>query len=77
MAREYLTSIVGIQPNNITIEEVESTSDGNFWVLTLGYYIPTKLTHISFIIQETKEYKVFKIRKSNGEVVSMKIRQTS
>ncbi len=74
-AREYLTSIIGIQPDKITIEEVETSQDGNCWIITLGYYLPREAIVTPFYLETRKEYKVFKIKKSDGEVISMKIRK--
>ncbi|NVM03450.1 MAG: hypothetical protein HWN67_14060 [Candidatus Helarchaeota archaeon] len=66
IARKYLEELTGIQ--NATVEETVS-SEG-FWIITLGYVEPNKLF-------PDKNYKVFKVDGSSGEVVSMEIKDIS
>ncbi|MDI6735515.1 MAG: hypothetical protein QME42_04865 [bacterium] len=70
MAELYLRSLV---PNvsNIMLEEVELSDDEQFWLITLSY------NDLSTGIQNMfgKTVKLFKVRKDNGEVISMKIRK--
>lgn len=69
-AEQYLTSLVtGV--TDIILEEVESADDEQFWFITLSYKEP--FPGIQNIFGKTA--KIFKIRKSDGEVVSMKIRK--
>jgi hypothetical protein len=49
------------------IEEVEPSESNKVWSITLSYVDPE-------IMFGGKSYKVIKVRKSDGEVLSMKIR---
>lgn len=65
-AATYLKDLI---PNasGIQLEEIESVDKDQYWAITLSYYDPE-------VMFGGKSYKVLKVRKSNGEVVSMKIR---
>lgn len=69
-AVQYLKRLI---PNitNIILEEVELTDDEQFWLITLSY------NELSTGIQNMfgKTIKIFKIRKDNGEVMAMRIRE--
>ena len=66
---------------DLGLEEVEMSKDGKFWLVTLGFYRPSKkpvsgleaLQQIRGVTHERK-YKVFKVDATSGEVTSMKIR---
>jgi len=68
-AELYLKSLV-LNVSNIMLEEVELTDDEQFWLITLSY------NDLSTGIQNMfgKTVKIFKVRRDNGEVISMKIR---
>ena len=63
------------------LEEVESTTlDGeDFWLITLSMIkpdTPAGLSEIGHVFGKGKrEYKSFTVRKSDGQVMSMKIRE--
>lgn len=79
-ARQIFPSV---ETSNALVEEVEETSDGSYWLITLGFdtervIAPTgdliaKLTK-SPRTEVTRVYKTFKIDTSSRRVVSMKIR---
>jgi DNA polymerase III delta subunit len=52
---------------NIQLEEVESTDYDKIWAITLSYYEADSLFG-------GKCYKILNVRKTDGEVLSMKIR---
>jgi hypothetical protein len=74
---------------NSMIEETELSEDDKYWLITVGFNrridpkeretLPPALTGLSGIIPKgqtstiTRDYKVFKVDSSTGEVVSMKI----
>lgn len=68
-AKEYLANIYNADMNEMKLEEIEIDDSGEFWNVTISLYTSDS-RHIEF----RKEYKVIKIRKSNGEVLGMKIR---
>lgn len=75
-AVKYLTELgISYPMSQITIEEVESEKD--YWLITLGYgEINDKSSVISsYFSSVNKVYKIFKVDKVTGEVISMKIRQ--
>ncbi len=58
---------------NICVEEIEKSEDGQFWLVTIGYDAPTKDS--SYALSNTvRRYKVFKVDILTEEVVSMKVR---
>lgn len=66
---------------DLTLEEVEMSEDGQFWLVTLGFYRPSKepatgleaLQQLRGVTHERK-YKLFKVSAATGKVSSMKIR---
>jgi hypothetical protein len=66
---------------DLALEEVEMSEDGQFWLVTLGFYRPSKkpvsgleaLRQIQGVTHERK-YKLFKVDAATGKVTSMKIR---
>lgn len=72
-ASQYLQSLLS-NVTNIMLEEVELTDDEQFWLITLS--CSSIASDIDKIFGNTiKVFKVFKIRRDNGEVISMKIRE--
>ncbi len=58
---------------NICVEEIEKSEDGQFWFVTIGYDAPTNDS--SYALSSTvRRYKVFKVDILTEEVVSMKVR---
>jgi hypothetical protein len=58
---------------NICVEEIEKSEDGQFWFVTIGYDAPTNDS--SYALSNTvRRYKVFKVDILTEEVVSMKVR---
>ncbi len=77
-AREFLNQVVGVQPSNMSLEEVESDEQNIHWLITLSYNLPNSSAIPPLTLYPTyaTHYKVFKINKSTGEVVSMKMKST-
>jgi hypothetical protein len=67
---------------DLTLEEVEMSEDGTQWLITLGFYLPSKKPASSLDdmfrqvkgITYEKKYKLFKVDAATGKVGSMKIR---
>jgi hypothetical protein len=62
------------------LEEVESTISpgGDAWLITLSMISPSDsnaLRDFASLLSGKREYKTFTVRKSDGEVLSMKIRE--
>lgn len=74
-AAEFVESIYGTEAScGLRLEEVESAEE--FWLITLSLI---RMEHFSSTFaalagQPHRDYKVFKIDRTSGEVVSMKIR---
>ena len=68
---QYFTEIVGPR-TNITVEEVELSESGSYWLITLGYDEPSlgRLT-----IYAGRAFKIFKVDAYTGDILSMKIRE--
>ncbi len=66
VAAKYLAELKDMNRLDISIEEIELTSDENHWLITLG--------HPRSFFGPTKEYKVIKVDAETGEVLSMKMR---
>jgi len=71
-ASKYLSRLYpSAQLQDMQLEEVELTDD-EFWLVTLSFsFVEPDLPRFTF----SRQYKIFKIRGENGEVVSMKIRE--
>jgi hypothetical protein len=61
---------------NVLLEEVEESEDGKCWQITIGYDAKHKLSgvHAMFGPQDYRVYKSFKIDKTTGKILHMKIR---
>jgi uncharacterized membrane protein YkoI len=59
--------------SGVTIEEVELSEDGNFWLITLGHR--ERKGGVMPLYEEKIAYKSFKIDAETGEVISMKIKK--
>ncbi len=72
-AKKYYESIAGVVNARVSVEEVEL--ENNYWYITLGISRKTNSVYtLSQGIDEVVTYKIFKIDKTNGKVVSMKIK---
>ena len=72
-ASDYFSDLRGINRQYISLEEVELVEDENAWYITLSY--PTGADMLGVVIgRNVREYKVFKVRAGDGEILSMKIR---
>ena len=61
-------------PEDVTVEEVELSDDGLFWLITIGFF-PSGSSIAAITGGGTyKQYKIFKVDASSGEVISMKMR---
>lgn len=82
IAEKYFDSVkdmMGLQVNDLRLEEVELSEDKNFWLITLGFnrLTDTAKNHLGLptIPRHEREYKIFNIDAQTGEVKSMKIRE--
>lgn len=80
-AAEYLRQIYPTAEQG-RVEEVERSDDDNYWLITLGFLLPEGETRLPSppmvpdVLRRIKRlYKIFKIDRRSGEVVSMKIRE--
>ncbi len=87
--RDYIVEFNDILHNNLEdsmIEETELSEDGKFWLITVGFNRQidprekeTLLPGLRGMIPKEqlatirRDYKIFKVDSSTGEVVSMKI----
>ena len=62
--------------SNMLLEELEESSDGKRWLVTLGYDTPNREIRTAvFGSTITRAYKVFSVDITTGKVVSVKIRK--
>ena len=61
--------------SGVRLEEVEITEDGKFWLITLSFPDRDPSPSNLFLAGTNRQYKVFKVDATTGQVVSMKIRQ--
>ncbi|MGL4882362.1 MAG: hypothetical protein ACRC8K_15075 [Waterburya sp.] len=87
--RDYIVEFNDILQNNLEdsmIEETELSEDGKYWLITIGFnrqIDPRKKETLLPALSEMlpgeqpatiiRDYKIFKVDSSTGEVVSMKI----
>ncbi|MGF1515258.1 MAG: hypothetical protein ACFB5Z_16380 [Elainellaceae cyanobacterium] len=75
--------LMGADLDDLRLEEVELSEDEKTWLVTLGYDVPIKRkSALDEMMQSInaprgfkREYKLFAVNASTGEVESMKIRQ--
>lgn len=83
-AKEYLADFFPEEINSIRLEETELNEEGNIWKVTLSFLAETdpistvKTSTFSTMFEgsmpsEHRVYKSLKVRKSDGEVLSMTI----
>jgi hypothetical protein len=61
---------------DVRLEEIESTTVGDgAWRITLSFTPPGAPTLAETFGPRKREYKTFTVRKADGEVTSMKIRE--
>ena len=73
-AMEYFRSLYPTpQVSPILLEEAELTEDKKFWLITLSY-TPQQANPFQAFGPAGREFKVFKLNSTNGEVVSMRIK---
>jgi hypothetical protein len=63
---------------DLLVEEVEICDGGDYWRITLGFADPTYKAGITAAFAPERKpriYKVFKMDRQTGEIVSMKIRE--
>jgi hypothetical protein len=82
-AQKYFISLqdmIGFGTEDLRLEEAELSEDKKHWFITLGFIRPVDKTSnpvadLLAIRNYEREYKVFKIDATTGEVQSMKIRE--
>jgi hypothetical protein len=83
IASEAVEDLFGAQGiSNVMLEEVEATSD-EFWKVTIGFDRPADagngathgLSAGLLSMARRRKYKVVQVRKTDGEVLSVKDRQ--
>lgn len=68
-ASNYLVGFVPSAAGQMLIEEIEQDETNKFWLVTLSYPDPENP-----MFSASRKYKIVKVRRSDGEVISMKIR---
>lgn len=74
-AKEYLVDLTTVHSGNVFLEEVEMDESGRFWLITLGFPSRSQSLTLAPFAGSPKEYKVFKVSMTTGEVMIMKIRK--
>ncbi len=77
LAASYLRSLFP-ELSKYSLEEVELSEDGKYWLITLGIEVPKTKVAPQFgdllFGPPTTKYKVFKVDVRTGKVLAMKIR---
>jgi len=72
-ARNYLADLMQVPADHLLLEEVEPSSDDQFWTITFSY-APVAGSPLQEVLRG-KTYKTVKIDAVTGEFESLKIRQ--
>ncbi len=72
IAIDYFKDVYGGSSSGLQLEELEMTEHENHWLVTLSY-VENPLA--AFTGEPSRSYKIFKISRETGQVVSMKIRE--
>ena len=78
VAGDYLhTLFKNIPSSDVSVEEVELSPDRKHWLVTLSFFeeLRRKTAHLPAFLQVPRQkFKVFKVERESGRVVSMKMR---
>lgn len=74
LARGYLSDILQVSASQVLLEEVELSSDGRFWLVTLSYPAPAPTPILVLTGRGDRAYKVVKLQAETGQFESIKIR---
>ena len=72
-AAQFVEQISSARPEDLRVEEVDSTED--FWLITLSFILPASVIRGAIETSAERQFKIFSVRKTDGHVESMKIRQ--
>jgi hypothetical protein len=87
-AISYFQDVTSVSPSgyrDLRLEEVEQSSDGKYWLVTLGFEAPSRpiappndplgLSNAkgTVLVRVPREYKLFRLDRATGEVVSMTV----
>jgi hypothetical protein len=72
----FYTLFNNLPSSNVSVEEVELSSDRQHWLVTLSFEEPRRKRPDlpTFLQVPRQKFKVFKIERESGRVVSMKMR---
>ena len=76
-AWDYFHTLLGsLSFSNVSLEEVELSSDQTHWLVTLSFEEPRRKGPLlpEFLQVPRLKFKVFKVERKSGRVVSMKMR---
>lgn len=76
-AWEYFHTLFNsVSAFNVSLEEVELSDDGTYWLVTLSFeeMRAKKADLPDFLRVPRQKFKVFKVERSTGRVTSMKMR---
>ncbi len=78
-ATKFLRNMVGDNLRDVRLEEIELSPDGQDWLVTLSFLKRGFPSAFSEILAQAlpREYKLFTVSASTGDVRSMKIKQFS
>ena len=75
IAVQYFSALIQHTFTDLAVEEVEKTDDDRFWLVTLGYSMPSASAPFAILTgNSTRLYKLVRIKAQTGEPISMKIR---
>ena len=76
-AIDFVQDLYGDTAAALSLEEVELTDDGRYWLITVGFVRPQLDNPLRvFAGGAARAYKVIKVDAQTGEPLSMKIRET-
>jgi len=76
LAQHYLSDITKIPTAEMLLEELERSSDGRYWLITLSYPSPFPSPLAAALSGHgDRDYKVVKLLAETGDFESMKIRE--
>jgi hypothetical protein len=74
LARHYLSDIIQVPTSDTLLEEVERSSDGRSWLITLSYPLRFRSPVEAIVARSDRDYKVVKLLADTGDFESIKIR---
>ncbi|MCA1630377.1 MAG: hypothetical protein LC785_04065 [Acidobacteria bacterium] len=76
LASDFIVGLYSDQTiSDVRLEEIELSEDERHWLITLSFPSPVTSNVLGLPVAGRRQYKILKVDRESGEVLSMKIRE--